>query len=402
MKKRIISSFLILFCMIFVAGCSTNDDVNKSDANTSKYSIKVTDIDGEEIGYKEININAYDTLIDALNAEFEVVSTNSEWGTTLISINSSITDPNYYLAIYENGEYALTGVDGLIIDANDSFEFVVECFNTIESGYGTLDEYDLLVDKLIYNYAKNYMQDSLSNSNSYTDSIYWDMMSINLMLSFSYDKNAFNTNSVTNEFINSLNNTDFSTLNGANIGKYYYAASALNLDLNEFKSFYEDYITNTISEEYSEWTMPFIMSPAKKLGLTSDKLNALINTDYLAATTWGIDGIAWQATSLQLFDKYNTDILINFPAADYGNGASTALALLPYAALNENVRDSKYEQNSSDLIEILIDNYYDEELCLLKYSKNDTAVNMSTNQIYAALMAYKAQRDYNKAANIFA
>ncbi|MBQ9124236.1 MAG: hypothetical protein IJY14_00960 [Acholeplasmatales bacterium] len=402
MKKRIISSFLILFCMIFVAGCSTNDDVNKSDANTSKYSIKVTDIDGEEIGYKEININAYDTLIDALNAEFEVVSTNSEWGTTLISINSSITDPNYYLAIYENGEYALTGVDGLIIDANDSFEFVVECFNTIESGYGTLDEYDLLVDKLIYNYAKNYMQDSLSNSNSYTDSIYWDMMSINLMLSFSYDKNAFNTNSVTNEFINSLNNTDFSTLDGANIGKYYYAASALNLDLNEFKSFYEDYITNTISEEYSEWTMPFIMSPAKKLGLTSDKLNALINTDYLAATTWGIDGIAWQATSLQLFDKYNTDILINFPAADYGNGASTALALLPYAALNENVRDSKYEQNSSDLIEILIDNYYDEELCLLKYSKNDTAVNMSTNQIYAALMAYKAQRDYNKAANIFA
>ena len=144
------------------------------------------------------------------------------------------------------------------------------------------------------------------------------------------------------------------------------------------------------------------MSPAKKLGLTSDKLNGLINTDYLAATTWGIDGIAWQTTSLQLFDKYNTDILTNFPAADYGNGASTALALLPYAALNENVRDSKYEQNGSDLIEILIDNYYDEELCLLKYSKNDTAVNMSTNQIYAAIMAYKAQRDYNKAANIFA
>ena len=46
--------------------------------------------------------------------------------------------------------------------------------------------------------------------------------------------------------------------------------------------------------------------------------------------------------------------------------------------------------------------YYDEELTLVKYATTDTGVNMSTNQIYAGLMAYKVQRDLGIAANIFA
>ena len=38
----------------------------------------------------------------------------------------------------------------------------------------------------------------------------------------------------------------------------------------------------------------------------------------------------------------------------------------------------------------------------VKYATTDSGVNMSTNQIYAGLMAYKVQRDLGIAANIFA
>lgn len=447
--KKIFLGLLIIASIFLVAGCSTKEDITKledkisdlesqidalekenealkkqkeellndksnledslSDAKSElsilkggSYTISVTDIDGELLGSQNSYVNEYSTLFEALTTKFDVNYTTSEYGAYISSINNSIVDPNYYIAIYENGVLASTGIEGLVVDDKDSFEFKVECWNTLESGYGVLDSYDVLVDKLIYHYAKNHMVDSLSKAAAYSLSSYWEMMGINLMSSKGYDKNVFNANALSKEFIDNLNSVDLSTLSNANIGKYYYTMKALNNDLSSFKEFYSSYLTNSLSATYSEWTMPFIMSPAKELDLTSDKLTTLISTDYLASTTFGIDGLAWQVTSLQLFDKYNTDILTNFTAKDYGSGTSTALALLPYAALNENVRNSKYEADGKDLIEILIDNYYDEELNLIKVNKTDTDYNMSSNQIYTALMAYKAQRDLNVSANIFA
>jgi len=366
------------------------------------YSIEVIDIDGEILGGKVFTVNEFDTVWEALKENFVVSYTESEYGPYISSINNSVVDNNYYISIYENGVAASTGVEGLVIDNNDEFKFVVECWNTVSSGYGVLDEIDVLVDKAIYYYAKNYMVDYLSSQTSYTGSSYWTFMALNLMIQNGYDQNVFNVNSVSEEFINNLNSVDVTTLSGANIGKYYYTARLLKEDLSEFKTFYQDYITNTISTNYSEWTTPFIASPAYSLELESEKLSTLINTEYLAGTAWGADGISWQVASLQLYNKYDEQILSNFPTKDYNGGTSTAIVLLPYAALNVNVRNAEFEVDGLDLIEILMNTYYDEELTLVKYATTDTGVNMSTNQIYAGLMAYKVQRDLGIAANIFA
>jgi hypothetical protein len=73
--------------------------------------------------------------------------------------------------------------------------------------------------------------------------------------------------------------------------------------------------------------------------------------------------------------------------------------LMAYAANNYNVRDYDFYE-SNDIIEYLFDNYYDKETKNFTIEKNDG--DISSSQIYAALMAYKIQRDQKKAVNIFA
>ena len=85
---------------------------------------------------------------------------------------------------------------------------------------------------------------------------------------------------------------------------------------------------------------------------------------------------------------------------DYGNSCSNALVLQAFASSNENVRDSKYEIDGKDLIEVLFDNYYNEDSNVLEYSKGVANV-YSTNQTIVSLMAYKANRDTGKKVNIY-
>ena len=128
----------------------------KAELNLISYDVIIYDIDGEVLGNEKIKSKKEDKLFDQMKIKFDIDYDDGEWGVYLNSINGSICDNNYYIAIYENGTLASTGIEGLILDNNDLFEFKVECWNTIESGYGVLDSYDVLVDKIIYSYAKNY------------------------------------------------------------------------------------------------------------------------------------------------------------------------------------------------------------------------------------------------------
>ena len=367
------------------------------------FIIKVYDIDGEELGNKTLTTSeeTYTTVWGALQAEFDVVSYDSTYGPSISSINGSIVDSNWYLAIYENGELASTGVAGLELNDGDVFEFKSECWNTKESGYGALDSYDVLVDKIIYSYAKGNMQQALTAVESYNGSEFWTFMTMSMMANAGYDSNLFgtkNVNPLVSESIEAV--TDFSSFSGAQWGKYYYTARALNMNLDAFKTAYENHINETIVNEYAEYgeyTLPFEMSPAKALNFTSSRLSALVNTEYHAGTSFGIDGFAWQVTSLQLWEKYTEEVLQEFPLEDQGNGTSCALELLVYAAFNKPVRGE-----TSDLIKTIIDTYYDETLGLVKNATTDTEAAYSTNQIYAGLMAYKVCRDKAQAVNIFA
>ena len=366
------------------------------------YSIKVVDLDGEVLADKTYSTKDYDSVLKAITEDLNAVCYDTQYGKSVSSVKGSIVDANWYLALYENGTYASTMVDGLVIDEGDKFEFISECWNTVASGYGTMDETDVLLDKILYSYMKKYFKDVVASSVDLATGDYWSMMMLYMMASNYYDANVFNTSYFKEEYKTALTNTDFSTLDGAAWGKYFYAARAFELNLDAFKAAYTTYMTDKVTDEtaYSEWATPFYLSPAKYLEVSTDSVSALANTEYRAGSEWGLDGWCWQMTNLSLFKEFTLEDLANITASDQGNGCSQALLLLPLAANNINAREVKNEAGK-DLVQLVLD-YYDADLGLVKWSSEDTTINYSTNQIYASLMAYKAQRDLRKAVNLFA
>ena len=434
--KLIFISLLAIFGIVTLAGCSSKDDntdeleakiAELEEANSTlteendslkqqnssleselaelkkkaAFEIKVTDIDGEVLGDKTLVAGNYDTVYNALDDNFEVVATSTAYGHYLVSINNSVVDSNYYMAIYENGEAALTGIDGLEINPGDLFEFKVECLNTIAWG-GTFDEYDILVDKAFYHYAKTYMKDFNASSTVYNDSNYWNYMLNNLMISNNYDSNLFKT--LTNESVKaSLESQDLTALSGENIAKYYWAAKSYNLDLTSFKTEYQT-IINNISTTYSDYVTPFVISPAKSLNITSDNLTNLITNASAPSTQYGTDALVWQIACLAMFDKYTSaDVLSSVITRNVDYGCiSVAITLQDYAALNVSPRQTSYEVDGKDVIEFLFDEFYDAELGYFKVYKTDTEISDFSNQIYASLAAYKVQRDKGTAAYLYA
>lgn len=397
MKRK---SIICLQCLLVLTSCQ--NPVESSNTNsiesTPTYQIKVVDLDGEELGSKTININEQSSVFNDLINNFAVDYTIDDYGPYLSSINGSIVDVNYFLAIYENGVSASTGVDGLVADENDVFEFKVECWNTISSGYGTMDEYDMLVDKVIYGYMKTL---DLSSSTTFADGSFWDLMTINLGKNNYYDTNLFNYDNISDGIKEELEIYDISTLDGANLYKYYVYSKALDKDLSSLKTYFSSYV-ESLSDEYNDYVSPFIVATCYGLGIESEKINTLVNAPISTNFEWGPDIPVWQYTTSSLYNENLDKATLNkcVETLDYGNSCSNALVLQAFAAANENIRDSKYEVDGKDLIEVLFDNYYNESNNTLEYTKGVENA-YSTNQTIVSLMAYKVYRDTQKAVNIY-
>ena len=377
---------------------TTQPTVEPSVAPVDSYKIKVTDIDGELLGEKDITINENSTVFDDLVNNFDVEYTTSEYGPYLSRINGSIIDVNYYLAIYENNVSAATGIDGLKADVNDVFEFKVECWNTVESGYGTLDSYDLLVDKVIYSYMKNL---DLSSSTSFADGSFWDLMTIDVGKNNFYDSSLFNYDTISETVKNELETFDVTTLTSSNLYKYYLYSKALGKDLSSLTTFANSY-AETLEDTYSDYVSPFIVAASYGLGIQSEKIINLTKVAISDNYSWGPDIPVWQYTTSMLYNKDvdRSTLLKCVEKLDYDNSCSSSLVLQAFAASNENIRDSKYEKDGKDLIEVLFDNYYNVDTNTLDYTKG-VENTFSANQTIVSLMAYKVWRDNQKEVNIY-
>jgi hypothetical protein len=98
----------------------------------------------------------------------------------------------------------------------------------------------MLVDKVIYGYMKTL---DLSSSTTFADGTFWDLMTINLGKNNYYDANLFNYDSISDAVKEELETYDISSLDGANLYKYYLYSITLHLllviVLNTFNSFKE-------------------------------------------------------------------------------------------------------------------------------------------------------------------
>lgn len=381
---------------------TTSVTTTEEDPVIANYTVTVKDIDGEVLldSLKLSTLEGSNSIIsDIENAGYEVISEDSQYGLFIKSIAGSVIDNNYYLAFNVNGKPADVGASSYEIKNGDAIEFEVQCLNTVEYG-GQLDATDILVDKIIYSYLKNELPNCIKNDTTYASSDYWTYMTINALTDnlydFSYDQSIIKA-----DLKESIENVDLSTLSGANYGKYYWTAKALGYDLSSFSEVYKEHI-DSISTQYSQYVTPFEIAPAYGLDLTSDNLKTLVKDAQLASDQYGIDGLAWQIAALAPYDKYHYTILDVLNRRDESNCTSNALQLIDFAALNVNPRESDYEVEGVDLVEYIIDNFYDETTNLVKVYKTDEGTNMSTNQVYAGLVSYKIQRDKQKAFYLFA
>ena len=431
MKKRLFAASMAFGLAIVLASCGgdnqttsgdvkTTTDLDKTTTetktNSGSYTIEVYDLDGELVGNETLSIEEYPSLWEGLNAKFDVEATGSDGSHWLTSINQTVVDKSWSLMIYENDTLASTGVDGIVVDNGDKFTFKNECWNTVESGWGSMDSYEVLLDKTVYHYAKTKMKTSIASSTSCFDSTFWQSTSLYYMMKNKYDSNLFNVNSYSDAYKESIANANLDDLpnvtsypHEANYAKWYYAARLFDTDLTKFKEVYGTYL-DSLTTYGSEYEMPFALSIAKELELDNKIKDDVKNPTSRASLQYGTDALAWQLSGMALyttlddseFSPFTLDA-INTAVKDSGAdlSASVANVLFPLVAMNKNPRDFALDESNTDLIKYLFDNCYDKENQEFLTEKLGTG-DYSSNQIYASLMAYKIQRDKGTGVILFA
>ena len=421
MKNKILKGLALTGLLLSLAACDKKEEPKKEEKIT--YTLKVYDLDGEELVNKQIEETNNTSLYNSLNTNVTLKASDSSYGHYLVSINNSIVDPNYGLMIYENNQLSNVGCDEVKVNDNDVIVIKNECWND------KLDETDVLVDKVIYNYAKNLLQGFVKEDSTYKNSTFWNYILVDIARKNGYDSNLFRLD-VNPQLKDSLVVED--EMDIADWGKLYFKAKAFENDIDSFKTKYSDFMTKytefieniqtDYSANYAEYSLPFSITMAKTLNVTSANLEELVNTTYRPSTFYGTDALMWQLTALAAFDKVSkedlNDIEIVVERTDVydenwnlvgqqTNSISTALKLLPFAALGENVR-AKEDTNGKDLIELLFEEFYDQASGYLKINGDTSFIvedyikSVNIAQIYVSLMAYKITRDLNKKVNIFA
>ena len=310
--------------------------------------------------------------------------------------------------IYENGEMTSTGIEQLEINSGDVFELKEECWKSVEL-YGSYDSYDILVDKAIYNYYENVLPKKFKSLTAPESNTFWDEMAMYKI--FNSIDNAGNPKYLSaldylefgGEYIDYLTNMDVSSLSGNDLFKYYYSLRLHSDDFNNLKTQYQSYLsTLTTYPAFGEFSIPFHTGAAKSLGLDLD--DAIKNTTDRADTTYGPEGLAWELAGLACYNTLTkadlSGLTIDALNNEYVSSKDVALStyMLAYAASNVSFRELK-DSNGVDAIKYLFDNFYD--LNTMKFDTEKLSNDMSSNQIYAALVAYKLQRDLGYAQNLF-
>lgn len=389
MKKYISILFLLI---ILLVGCSNDNSIT--------YKLEIIDIDGRSLGSYKIKTDNPNSFFDDLKNKCDVKYEDSTYGAYLTQINDSIIDDNYFLAIYENGTQALVGVEGIVIDNNDEFKIVVENFTNF-------DDTDLLVDKIVYGFYKNAKE--LYKNQSYCD--YYLIASFDKLIDLGYDLDL----SFLNDNIkNSFKNLDYSNMSMTDLFKNAVSLSALDMDLTQIKESILNKNYASGNQEYSEGINALYYCLMNKLDTKPNNYSTFTSyfNDYIKNPTVGDSAFmaSHAFTYIPDFSEYKElyitkqlSIFTDKGVDSYGFGvsaASTAQAIIAFCNIGENIRDTKYQINNTDMVKALL-TYFEDDYTVLGYDgKTDLLFN--TPQAVSALMCYKALRDKKVVVNIYA
>lgn len=409
--KRILLVVLIALSFLCFAGCTKKDD-DGNKGNQAEKSVTVTfnvyDIDGELLGSKEIKKDGLEGKKDGaafqlLVENFDVQYTESDYGPYITSINKSVVDSNYYLALYENGVMSMVGINDIEVNDGDIYDFKVETWSTSKTAN------DLLIDKMVYSFMKkdldkvftdaydySLLQAIVKANKSFYDANLFDLNKIpnidNYKAQWTADQKG---NSLGNIFKASLGCVDFGLTNDT-------IATALNAFTNK-------------DELEIIWSIPYFLDACYNVGNFTEMYEA-VKSDFVSIMEASdpSDSVNMALSFYALFDleedyAQNVKTILDKQTSSIGedgfidqwmgaNSCSTAQLIIALVAAGQD--PTTYY--GVDLVDILL-RYVSPTDSGFLYQLTDTESDLafSTPQCYAALLMYKLYRDGNNQAVTF-
>ena len=409
--KRILLVVLIALSFLCFAGCTKKDD-DGNKGNQAEKSVTVTfnvyDIDGELLGSKEIKKDesfegkkdgaAFQLLVD----NFDVQYTESEYGPYITSINKSVSDANYYLALYENGAMSMVGINDIEVNDGDVYDFKVETWSTSKTAN------DLLIDKMVYSFMKKDL------TKVFTDSYDYSLLQAIVKANKSfYDANLFDLNKIPN--ISNYKAQWTADQTGASLGNLFKASlGCVDFDLANDTIAPALNALNNKEELEIIWSIAYYLDACYNANVDNETYQAVL-ADFasILETSDPSDSVNMALAFYALFSsdenfEQNVKTILDKQTSCLGedgfvdawmgaNSCSTAQLIIALVATGQD--PTTYY--GVDLVNILLRYQHDG---LFNYQLSDAEADLafSTPQCYAALLMYKLYRDAgNKAVSFF-
>lgn len=169
MKK--LFSMVVMFLFVFtLSSCidetedpivtNPNDDLPSDETPTEEeYSLNITIEIGDEVTGFHLVEGYEGTLFDVVNTHFDLTYSESEYGVFIISLEDLNPKNGSYIAISENGEMAMSGIDQLTLEDGDTFTFDIVWYDTV------LQEIDEMITLFLDHHIETYINESFIDVN---------------------------------------------------------------------------------------------------------------------------------------------------------------------------------------------------------------------------------------------
>lgn len=394
--KKIGFAVLFLFVMVMLAGCQENT----SQTTDSSFTLEVIGLDQTVLVNRNIIFNEDDqtSVVDLIDQAVGLDYTVYDIGIFVNGIGGFYPKEygvtyNYYFTLYVDDAPATTGIADIIPTDGMNIQFVETT---------TLDQTDLSVDQIVYDFIANRLNDYVSNDGVSSDVL----AAVKLLDIFGYDVPNLSTlkanSSQYSEPMDTIANAFKSTV--------YELAFDMNTDAVQTAL-----STMTASNPYDAVSLLTALTMTEGSETQIDSIIETLTTttpEYMDADYAGmlIRALAPYQDVLGVREKTNDmlDYIKSNLSADgvtsWGNpnASSTAAVIIGLVAQGISPRDALYTTDGTDLIEALIS--YEQDGAF-KWLKTDAQpdVSFSTPQAFASLVVYKIFRDIygNPAVNLY-
>jgi len=160
-KMKKLFSMALMFLLVFtMSACNEEADEPKQDTpNTDEVLWEVTIEIGEESKTHSLPENYDGSVFDLLDLEYDLTYSESEFGVYMIGLEDLQPKNGAYIAVEENGEMAMVGIDQLSIEDGDVFTFDLVWYDAL------LEEIDQWIALFLENHVDLYMNSEFLDVN---------------------------------------------------------------------------------------------------------------------------------------------------------------------------------------------------------------------------------------------